>query len=108
MDVTMTDSAATRINALTQSGENQGKALRLAVEAGGCSGFEYKFSFTDAPTEQDRLFTHNDARLVVDGVSLGLLGGATLDYKESLMGSQFQIVNPNAASGCGCGNSFSV
>lgn len=108
MDMTLTDSAAARINALTQSGENAGQALRLAVDAGGCSGFEYKFSFAKSATDQDRVFTHNNARLIVDGVSLGLLGGATLDYKESLMGSQFIVVNPNAASGCGCGNSFSL
>jgi len=107
-DMQLTDSAAARIKSLTSSGEHAGQALRLAVDAGGCSGFEYKFSFTDAATEADRVFTHNDARLIVDGVSLSLLGGATLDYTESLMGSQFKIVNPNASSGCGCGNSFSV
>lgn len=108
MDIALTDSAAARINALTASGEHAGHALRLAVDPGGCSGFEYKFSFTQAATDEDRTFTHNNARLVVDGVSLGLLGGATLDYTETLMGSHFKIINPNATSGCGCGNSFGI
>lgn len=106
--INLTDAAADRINALTAAGDYAGQALRLTVDAGGCSGFEYKFNFSVAPTEGDQIFTHNGARLFVDTISLGLLEGATLDYKQSLMSAQFEIINPNAASGCGCGNSFSL
>ena len=107
MQITLTDSAAARIVELTV-GEHAGQALRLTVDAGGCSGFEYKYSFAAEAGVDDETFGTGPARLVIDRVSLGLLDGATLDYKRELMGAHFKIVNPNAASGCGCGNSFSV
>lgn len=108
MTVTLTDSAAARVNELTRQPEFAGKALRLSVDAGGCSGFEYKFSFDDAPAADDMTFDNAGARLLVDKISLGLLQGASIDYKKSLMSTQFEVINPNAASGCGCGNSFSL
>ena len=108
MAITLTDSAAARINELTETADYAGKALRLLVDAGGCSGYEYKFSFADSQGADDESFSHNGATLLVDKLSLGLLDGSTLDYKTSLMAAQFQVINPNAASGCGCGSSFSL
>ena len=112
MPITLTDSAAARINSLTRTGEQAaeyaGQILRLTVDAGGCSGFEYKYAFAPAPAAGDSVFEHAGARLAIDAASLELLDGATLDYKSDLMGAHFQIVNPNAVAGCGCGNSFAV
>ena len=107
MHITLTDSAAARIAELAQ-GDHADQVLRLAVDAGGCSGFEYKYSFADTAGSEDETFTKHGARLIIDRISLGLLDGATLDYERGLMGAHFKIINPNAASGCGCGNSFSV
>lgn len=108
MTISLTDSAAARINTLTQAGAHAGQLLRLAVDAGGCSGFEYRFSFVAQPDAEDEVFTHNGARLAVDPATLDLLRGASLDYTQDLMGAQFRVVNPNAVAGCGCGNSFAV
>ena len=94
--------------ALTASGDYAGQVLRVAINPGGCSGFEYTFSFTPSTNTDDKVFEANGARVVVDETSLELLTGATLDFKTSLMGSHFAITNPNATSGCGCGNSFGV
>lgn len=106
--ITISDSAANRINALTASGDYQGQLLRLAVNPGGCSGFEYAFSFDTAVLTSDHVFEHAGARMVVDQASLDLLNGCTLNYKDDLMGAMFVVENPNATSGCGCGNSFST
>ena len=106
--ITISDSAAARINALTATGEFAGQMLRLAVNPGGCSGFEYAYSFTTTTNPDDKVFENAGARLVVDDVSLGLLAGTVLDYESNLMGAQFSVKNPNATSGCGCGNSFGI
>ena len=82
--------------------------LRLAVSGGGCSGFQYGFSFDDARNEDDRVFERDGVKLVVDETSLDLLVGAEVDFVEDLVGSSFQVRNPNASSSCGCGSSFSV
>jgi iron-sulfur cluster insertion protein len=82
--------------------------LRLAVSGGGCSGFQYGFSFDDARNEDDRVFERDGVKLVVDDTSLDLLVGAEVDFVEDLVGSSFQVRNPNASSSCGCGSSFSV
>ena len=82
--------------------------LRLAVEAGGCSGFQYKFGLEDAPNEEDLVIGEGPGRVFVDPVSLDLLAGAELDWAEALIGAHFAINNPQAVSGCGCGSSFSV
>ena len=108
MPITLTDSAAARINSLTSTPEFAGQLLRLTVDAGGCSGFEYHYAFAPAPEVGDEVFENAGARLAIDQTSLQLLDGATLDYEISLMGAQFKIVNPNAVAGCGCGNSFAV
>lgn len=90
--------------------EKQGKAaiLRLSVEGGGCSGFQYKFGLADAVEADDTVATCDGVQLVVDSISLDLVRGSAVDFVESLGGSIFQVTNPQAASGCGCGTSFSV
>ena len=83
-------------------------ALRVAVLAGGCSGFQYKFELDETPQPDDLVVASGAARVLVDPVSLDLLAGAQLDYTDELMGSHFVVQNPNAKSACGCGTSFAV
>jgi iron-sulfur cluster insertion protein len=106
--ITITDSAARRIAALKAQEAAEGAFLRIAVSGGGCSGFQYGLSFDDQRTPDDVVFEHGGVTVVVDDVSLDLLNGAEVDFVEDLMGASFQIKNPNAASSCGCGNSFSI
>ncbi|MBV9826330.1 MAG: iron-sulfur cluster insertion protein ErpA [Alphaproteobacteria bacterium] len=106
--IVITDSAAKRIAALKQQEEATDAFLRIAVSGGGCSGFQYGLSFDDQQNPDDRVFEHDGVRVVVDDTSLDLLNGAEVDFVEDLMGASFQIRNPNAASSCGCGNSFSL
>jgi iron-sulfur cluster assembly accessory protein len=106
MDILLTDSAANRIKTLCA--EHTAKMVRLSVEGGGCSGFQYVFGFANAPEADDRVFEHNGAALVVDGTSLPLMVGSTLDFIDNLSGAHFKVNNPNAQSSCGCGTSFSV
>jgi iron-sulfur cluster assembly accessory protein len=94
--------AAARINEVAP-----GRALRVAVLAGGCSGFQYKFEL-DQPAPDDLLIERDGAKVLVDPASLDLLAGAELDFKDELMGAYFAVRNPNATSACGCGTSFSV
>jgi iron-sulfur cluster insertion protein len=106
--VALTESAARRIAKLKIE-ENSPKAfLRLAVSGGGCSGFQYGFSFDEARQDEDLAFARDGVELVIDPTSLELVKGAEIDFVEDLMGAYFQVRNPNAASSCGCGNSFSV
>ena len=106
--IQLTQNAARRI-AIMKTQENAKDAfLRIAVSGGGCSGFQYGFSFDDQRNEDDFVFERDGVGIVVDEVSLGLLSGAEVDFVEDLMGASFQIRNPNAASSCGCGNSFSI
>jgi iron-sulfur cluster insertion protein len=85
-----------------------GKALRVEVLAGGCNGFQYKFDLTDQVSGEDLVIEQGGAKVAVDPVSLDLLEGAELDYKDTLMGSYFAVANPNATASCGCGTSFAV
>ncbi len=85
----------------------QGKALRVAVEGGGCSGFQYDISLDD-PAEGDLVLEGDGEKVVVDSVSLPFLANATIDFTEELIGARFVIDNPNATSSCGCGTSFSI
>jgi len=105
--VQVTDSAARRIAAIL-SGEAPGATFRIGVDGGGCSGFKYIFAVDGAPATSDLLIEKNGARVVVDDSSLAYLAGARLDFVDDLMGEAFKIDNPNAASSCGCGVSFSV
>jgi iron-sulfur cluster insertion protein len=105
----LTDSAARRIRKVVADENNPALMVRLAVLGGGCSGFQYKFDFDSAfdPAE-DIIVEREGAKLVVDKTSLELLQGSEVDYGESLMEAGFRVVNPNAASSCGCGSSFAV
>ncbi|HKL64961.1 MAG TPA: iron-sulfur cluster assembly accessory protein [Roseovarius sp.] len=85
----------------------KGQALRVAVEGGGCSGFQYDIRL-DAPAEDDLVLEAEGERVVVDSVSLPFLAGATIDFTEELIGARFTIDNPNATTSCGCGTSFSI
>lgn len=103
----LTPSAAARVAAIAGK---QGKPaiLRLAVEGGGCSGFQYRFGLAEAVESDDLKIEAAGATLVVDPISLELVRGGSVDYVESLGGAAFKVTNPNAASGCGCGSSFSI
>ena len=101
--------SATRRSAVLKTQEQAEKAfLRIAVSGGGCSGFQYGLSFDEQRNDDDFVFERDGVAVVVDDVSLGLLNGAEVDFVEDLMGASFRINNPNAASSCGCGNSFSI
>ena len=106
--ITVTASAAKRIAFLREQEEVGQANLRIAVSGGGCSGFQYGLSFDDQTNPDDRVFERDGVAVVVDEVSLDLLAGAEVDFVEDLMGASFRISNPNAASSCGCGNSFSI
>lgn len=106
-EIILTPSAAARVAAIAAK---QGKPaiLRLSVDGGGCSGFQYKFGFADAAETDDVIAETDGVRLVVDSVSIDLVRGCAVDYVESLSGAAFKVENPNAASGCGCGSSFAI
>src|SRR5690606_13877503 len=101
--LTLTPAAAQRISSIAER-QSKPAILRLSVEGGGCSGFQYKFDLADAPETDDLVSETGGVRLVVDPVSLGLLAGSTVDFVESLGGAAFKVENPNAAAGCGCGS----
>ena len=103
----LTPAAAARVAAIAA---RQGKPamLRLSVDGGGCSGFQYKFGLADAADADDVTATCDGVTLLVDPVSLDLVQGARVDFVESLGGAAFKVDNPQAASGCGCGSSFSI
>jgi iron-sulfur cluster insertion protein len=108
MSFALSPRAASRIAEIVAA-SGQDSALRVAVLAGGCSGFQYKFDLDEAPAAPDDLVIETaGARVLVDPSSLDLLGGAQLDYTDALMGAHFAIKNPNATSSCGCGTSFSI
>ena len=104
---TLTPAAAKRIGLIAQ---RQGRApiLRLSVDGGGCSGFQYKFDLADTAEADDAVSEAAGVKLVVDPVSLELVAGSQVDFVESLGGSAFQVANPQATAGCGCGSSFGV
>ena len=106
--INVTSSAARRIAEVMASEGGAGAFLRIAVSGGGCSGFQYGFTFDDARQEDDRVFEKDGVAVVVDETSLELLNGAEIDFVEDLMGPAFLVRNPNGASSCGCGNSFSI
>jgi iron-sulfur cluster assembly accessory protein len=103
----LTPSAAKRV-ALIASKQSRPAILRLAVEGGGCSGFQYKFDLADGADADDSVSETDGVKLVVDPVSLDLIAGSTVDFVESLGGAAFKVENPQAAAGCGCGASFGI
>jgi iron-sulfur cluster insertion protein len=106
--VSLSDSAVKRIASLISDEGNPSLMLRLSVSGGGCSGFQYGFSFDNATQVDDHLFERDGVKVVIDETSLDLLAGAEIDFVEDLVGASFQVKNPNAKSSCGCGSSFSI
>lgn len=105
--ITVTDRAARRISEIV-SGEPDVGCLRVAVEGGGCSGFQYKFNLVAAPEGDDLVLTSSGATVVIDPVSQQYMEGAEIDFVDDLIGASFRINNPMATAGCGCGTSFSL
>jgi iron-sulfur cluster insertion protein len=105
--ITLAPSAAARV-AVIAAKQAKPAILRLAVEGGGCSGFQYRFGLADSIEADDTVVETDGVQLAVDAMSLDLVAGAAVEYVESLGGAAFRVTNPNAASGCGCGASFSV
>ncbi len=105
--VTVSDRAATKIAAILAK-ESKGAKLRVAVEGGGCSGFQYKFDIVDARDEDDLVLDANGYDVLIDSVSVDYLSGSVIDFSDELIGAAFKINNPNATANCGCGTSFSL
>lgn len=103
-----TESAANKVKQLIDEEGNTELKLRVFVSGGGCSGFQYGFTFDETQNEDDTVMEKNGVQLLIDAMSFQYLTGAEIDYTEGLEGAQFVIKNPNAASTCGCGSSFSV
>ena len=103
-----TDNAANKVKQLIDEEGNPELKLRVFVTGGGCSGFQYGFTFDEAANEDDTSMIKNGVTLLIDAMSIQYLAGAEIDYQEGLEGAQFMIKNPNATSTCGCGSSFSA
>ncbi|WP_392565194.1 iron-sulfur cluster insertion protein ErpA [Utexia brackfieldae] len=103
-----TDAAANKVKTLVMEEENPALKLRVYITGGGCSGFQYGFTFDEKSNEDDMVIEKNGVQLVVDPMSLQYLVGGVIDYVEGLQGSRFIVDNPNAKTTCGCGSSFSV
>ena len=108
LPLVFTDSAADKVKQLVEEEGNPELKLRVFVQGGGCSGFQYGFTFDEVVNEDDTPMTKNGVTLLIDAMSLQYLMGAEIDFKEDLQGAQFVIKNPNATSTCGCGSSFST
>jgi len=106
-DIALSPSAAARVAAIAAK-QSKPAILRLSVEGGGCAGFQYRFGLAETTEADDIAVAQDGVTLVVDPVSLDLVRGSVVDFVESLGGAAFQVTNPNAASGCGCGTSFSI
>lgn len=106
-DIILTPSAAKRVAWIAER-QSRPAILRLSVDGGGCAGFTYKFELAEGQDDEDSVAETDGVKLVVDPVSLNLVRGSAVDFVEDLGGASFKVTNPNAASGCGCGSSFSV
>jgi iron-sulfur cluster insertion protein len=106
--INISESAKVKILDLLAEENNPALALRTFVQGGGCSGFQYGFTFDETQNEDDFEIPLGDYKVLVDAMSMGYLQGAEIDYKEDINGSQFSIKNPNAQTTCGCGSSFSA
>lgn len=106
--ITITDSAVAKIKDILAEESNPNIKLRVFVQGGGCSGFSYGFTLDEEQNDDDFVITPSDLEILVDSMSMQYLTGATINYKEELMGSSFVIDNPQAVSTCGCGSSFSI
>jgi iron-sulfur cluster assembly accessory protein len=106
--VTVSQRAARRINEIVASEGGGPKSLRISVEGGGCSGFQYRFELADLELPDDIVIRREGATVLIDPVSLAYMAGSEIDFVDDLMGASFKINNPNATASCGCGTSFSV
>ena len=106
--IEVSDTAAEKLRSLNESEGDDNRGLRVAVVGGGCSGFSYKLEFAEGPGEMDQIIESNGVNVFVDPKSSLYLNGVTLNFDDGLMGAGFQVVNPNARTTCGCGESFSV
>ena len=106
-DVTVSASAARRVCEIV-AGEAQGTMLRVSVEGGGCSGFQYKFDLVQSQQDDDLVIERDGAVVLVDSISLIYMAGSEIDFVDDLIGAAFKIHNPNATAGCGCGTSFAL
>ncbi len=104
----MTDNAIHRLETLIESKDNPNLMLRVFVQGGGCSGFQYGFQFEESAEDDDITFDADGVRLLVDSMSLQYLEGSEIDFVDDLMGNRFVVSNPNASTTCGCGSSFSL
>jgi iron-sulfur cluster assembly accessory protein len=105
--VTVSERAARRIGDILK-GEPPGAMLRVSVEGGGCSGFQYKFDIDRARAEDDLVITRDGATVLIDSISVNYMQGAEIDFVDDLIGASFKVKNPNATAACGCGTSFSL
>ena len=103
-----TEAAANKVKNLIEEEKNDSLKLRVFVSGGGCSGFQYGFTFDESVDQEDTCISKNGAQLVVDPLSMQYIAGSTIDYVEDLSGSKFIVKNPNATTTCGCGESFSI
>ena len=107
-EISLTERAARRINEIMVA-EPSGSMLRISVNGGGCSGFQYEYKLVqERPAEDDLVLQRDGATVLIDSLSLEFMGGAEIDYVDDLIGQSFQITNPNAVASCGCGTSFAV
>ena len=105
--VTLSEAAAKRIASIIAKEEGK-QALRVSVEGGGCSGFSYKFDLVEGAEDDDILIERDNAKVLIDKISLVYMAGSEIDFVDDLIGQSFQIQNPNAVASCGCGTSFSI
>jgi iron-sulfur cluster insertion protein len=108
LELNISDSAALRVGEIIANEGNDKLMLRIAISGGGCSGFQYGFDLEETVNDGDQVFEKNGVKFVVDLMSLGMLVGSQIDYVDDTVGAAFKINNPNAASSCGCGNSFAL
>ena len=106
--MTLTQHCVTRLTELLRQEQNSHLMLRVFVQGGGCSGFQYGFAFEDTQNEDDFEFEHGEVKVLVDAMSMQYLQGAEIDYREDNLGSSFVINNPQATTTCGCGSSFGI
>jgi iron-sulfur cluster assembly protein len=106
--ITITERAAEKVREFMAAEDDGAEVLRIAVEGGGCSGFQYALGFDEGPQEGDEIIEMNGVRIVVDPFSLPYLRGADVDFTDGLSGTGFKIDNPNVVAGCGCGSSFQM
>ncbi len=105
---TISDSARKRLSEIFAQENETSSMLRVKVSGGGCAGYQYGFDFEKTVTDDDRIFGDDEVKVVIDSVSMDLLGGSEIDFVDDMVGASFQIKNPNATASCGCGTSFST